>query len=53
MSEISSWDTNISLMSSLCVPPGEKLSSERCQIYEAYFQNVVRTNEIAGLLIIM
>ena len=38
MSEISHWDANISLMSGLCVPPGEKLSSERCQIYGAYFK---------------
>lgn len=50
MSEISHWDANISLMSGLRVLPGKKLSSEWCQIYGAYFQNVVRTNEIAGLL---
>ena len=40
------------LMPSPYVPPGEKRSGEQSRISWAYSQKVVRTNEIARLLII-
>ena len=42
----------ISLMPSLCVPPGKKRSGEQSQTLWAYFPKVVRTNEIARWIII-
>ena len=41
-----------SLMSLSFVPPDEKQSGEQSQISWAYFPKVVRTNEIARLVIL-
>ena len=41
------------VVSSLCMPPDEKQSGERSWISWAYFQNMIRTDEVVRLLIIM
>ena len=48
-----SWQIGLhSLVTSLCVPPGEKRSGERSRISWAYYPKAVRTNEIARSVII-